>query len=262
MSKGPKIIVAIPCYNCEKQIPRVIKGFSRSLLSKIEEVIIINNRSEDGTLDAAREAIKQNGSKKFSIFTNKKNYSLGGSHKVAFLYAENKKADYIAILHGDDQARTSELIDLIKETELNPKAEAILGSRFLKKSKLEGYSIERILGNKALNVIYSVITLRKTSDLGSGINLFKIEPLRDHRYLGFGDNITFNIDLLLDYFRKKSKLVFFPISWSETDQVSNAKNFEVATTALRKLFRWRFGREKLLKRNPKDYVSAKERLIT
>lgn len=42
-----KIIVCIPCYNCKNQILRVISDFNKSLLEKIEKVILIDNRSTD-----------------------------------------------------------------------------------------------------------------------------------------------------------------------------------------------------------------------
>jgi len=254
-----KIIVAIPCFNCEKQIPRVIKGFNKKLLSEVDEVMIINNRSEDNTVEAAKNAIKQIGSHKhkFSICTNTENYNLGGTHKVAFLYAEQKKADYLIILHGDDQASTQDISKLIRVAKNNPHASAVLGSRFSKGSELQGYSIERIIGNKCLNLIYSIVTLRSTKDLGSGLNMFKVDSLKDHRYLGFGDNLAFNFDLLLDFYRKKSILIYTPIIWRETDQVSNARNLNVAKMAVTKLVRWRFHKEKFLKKTTNDYTTTK-----
>ncbi len=252
-----KIIVAIPCFNCEKQIPRVIKGFNKKLLSELDEVMVINNRSEDNTVEAAKKAIQQIGSRKFSIYTNTENYNLGGTHKVAFLHAEQKNADYIIILHGDDQASTQDISKLIRAAKNSPNASAVLGSRFSKGSELQGYSIERIIGNKCLNLIYSIVTLRNTRDLGSGLNIFKIDSLKDHRYLGFGDNLAFNFDLLLDFYRKKSILVSTPIIWRETDQVSNAKNLKIAKMALTKLARWRFHKERFLKKTTNDYTTTK-----
>lgn len=254
---NPRIIVAIPAYNCEIQISRVINGFNKKLLEEVDEVIIINNRSEDDTVKEAQKAIIESESSKFSILTNTKNYNLGGTHKVAFLYAEKKKANYVAILHGDDQARTGDLSDLINVVKNNPQAAAILGSRFSKESKLHGYSIERIIGNKILNLLYSIVTLHHTKDLGSGLNMFKIASLQDHKYLGFGDNLAFNFDLLLDYYRKKSTIVYVPITWRETDQVSNAHNFTIAKLAISKLFRWRLKREKFQNKKTTDYTTMK-----
>lgn len=252
-----KILVAIPAYNCEKQIVRVLKGFDSDLLSKISKVVVIDNISSDNTASVALEYINKINPSKFEVWRNNKNYNLGGSHKVAFLYAEKNKMDYVAILHGDDQADTKELDLLINEASQHPEAGAILGSRFMKGSSLKGYSVERIIGNRIINLIYSIVALRPSLDLGSGLNLFRVEDLKDHRYLGFEDSITFNIDLLLDYFKKKTNIRFIPISWKEEDQVSNAKNFAVGRKAMIKLLRWRFNKERFAQRKASYYTSSR-----
>ena len=42
-----KILLFIPMYNCEKQIPRVLDQLTEKVISNLSEVIIINNRSTD-----------------------------------------------------------------------------------------------------------------------------------------------------------------------------------------------------------------------
>jgi glycosyltransferase involved in cell wall biosynthesis len=147
-----KILVAIPCYNCEIQIKRVIAGFDENLLDKIEKVIIIDNQSKDDTINSAINAIKTKtiGHDKFNVFRNDNNYGLGGSHKVAFNFGFENGMDYVIILHGDDQAKTQEINNFISEIERNDELAAILGSRFMKNSKLYGYSFFRTYGNIAL----------------------------------------------------------------------------------------------------------------
>lgn len=255
MSK-PKILVAIPAYNCEKQIGRVLAGFDKKLLDRVAKIIVIDNQSTDGTVAAAKQAARQLKSPKVEIWRNRNNYNLGGTHKVAFLSGEKLGMGYVAILHGDDQAKTSELNRLIDEAEAKPELGAILGCRFMRGSKVSGYSWQRIWGNRAINLVYSLVALRPSRDLGSGLNLFRLADLADHNYLSFGDTITFNIDLLLDYFKKRTPLKFVPISWSEDDQVSNARNFQVGKTAIHKLILWRFNKEQRLNKKPTDYQSS------
>ncbi len=252
----PKILVAIPAYNCEKQIGRVLTGFDDALLARVDKVLVIDNISSDSTVAAAQRAARQIGSDKIEVWQNKGNYNLGGTHKVAFLTGEKMGMDYVAILHGDDQAKTKELSRLIDVAEKHPSIGAILGCRFMKESKLTGYSWQRVWGNRAINLAYSIIVARPSKDLGSGLNLFRLSDLADHRYLGFGDTITFNIDLLLDYFQKKTSLKFVPISWREVDQISNARNFKVGSTAIKKLFNWRFNYVKFAHHTADEYRSG------
>lgn len=240
MSK-PKVIVIIPSYNCAPQIPRVIAGFDKNLLARLQEVLIVNNRSTDNTVEAALTAVKKLKSQKIRVVTNRENVSLGGSHKVGVFYGKNIGADYIAILHGDDQAETKELSKFLDIIDSQPEVDAVLGSRFMKGSNLYGYSWQRIFGNKVLNILYSLVLLRKVKDLGSGLNIFKLSSLDSDKVINFGDDLGFNFDMLLYLLMKKRKIVFTPITWKEADQVSNARNFKVAKLAVMRLCKWRIG---------------------
>src|SRR4051794_37417334 len=88
-----RILVFIPMYNCEKQIVRVLGQFDPKAQAMFSELIIIDNGSKDGSLNAAKQAASQLTQLKCRIFKNDDNYSLGGSHKVAFNYAIQNNFD-------------------------------------------------------------------------------------------------------------------------------------------------------------------------
>ncbi len=174
-SSCQKILVAIPAYQCAPQIARVIEEISQDhqLLNLVDQIVIIDNQSTDDTIAVACQTITTlNLSAKFKIISNLNNYGLGGSHKVAFNLANKENYDYVAILHGDNQAETVELKSLIFRGVRSPDLSAILGARFCRKSHLIGYSKLRIFGNLFLNILYSLVTFRITKDLGSGLNLW------------------------------------------------------------------------------------------
>ena len=54
----PRILLFIPAYNCEKQIVRVLDSLDGRIMSYVDEVIVVNNRSTDGTEDAVREFMR------------------------------------------------------------------------------------------------------------------------------------------------------------------------------------------------------------
>jgi hypothetical protein len=123
-----------------------------------------------------------------------------------------------------------------------------------------GYSKIRILGNMLLNIIFSIFSMRVTYDLGSGMNLFKMSGFKDRRYLQHDNGLTFNVDLLLDLYHRKKKVKFTPITWSEEDQVSNAKIFKVGSTMLKTVLIWVLNKDIVMSRNekiPENYKSKK-----
>lgn len=236
-----KILVVIPAYNCSKQITRVITSFNQELINRVFQIVIINDMSRDDTEKKALEAIKRRNSSKFHLYTNNQNVGLGGTHKVGILLAIKNKCSHLAIIHGDDQAETKELNNLIDVTESDSGIRAVLGSRFTKGSKLVGYSLIRILGNKFLNLIFTIVTRQATLDLGSGMNLFAVDWLTEKNVFKLDDNLTFNVDLLLYLYKKNIRYRFVPITWKESDQISNAKIFNIGYKIIKKLLWWKLG---------------------
>lgn len=242
--KNPTILLAIPAYNCENQITRVLDEIDDELLNKLKEIAVIDNGSTDNTIGRALDykKIGRLGSK-LHVYKNDNNYNLGGTHKVAFLYAEKTDCSHVIILHGDNQAKSNEAKLLIKFTKENPEHSTVLGSRFNKDSTLIGYDKKRILGNHVLNIIYSLATFKKCEDLGSGLNMFAISDLDKKTYLQFADKLTFNYELILDLIKRKVDFAYVPITWTESDQISNAKNLNIFKTAISNLLKWRLGIE-------------------
>jgi dolichol-phosphate mannosyltransferase len=240
MTDTAKILIAIPCYNCEKQITRVLKEINKRLLNRVAEIAVIDNGSSDDTVKAAL-AYKKTGKlgDKLHVYKNTANYNLGGTHKVAFNKAAREGFTHVVILHGDNQAKSDEANDLIDFMEAHPKHQTVLGSRFGRKSRLIGYDKKRIYGNKVLNAFYSLLALRPLQDLGSGLNLFAVKDLDKRTYLKFADKLTFNFELILDLVKRRVTFAFFPITWREEDQVSNARNWNIFRTAIVNVVRWR-----------------------
>tara|TARA_B110000483_G_C18089458_1_gene501365 strand:+ start:411 stop:1193 length:783 start_codon:yes stop_codon:yes gene_type:complete len=223
-----KHLLFIPAYNCEKQIVRVIEKLSKSnLLNIFEKVLIIDNCSNDNTVKAAKNKIEDLSLSHVKLVQNNKNYNLGGTHKTAFNYAIDNGYDYVSILHGDDQGDINDLNQVFING-IYENYDCLLGSRFKKNSKLINYPRFRIYANYAINLVASIVTFRWLNDLGSGINMFKVEYLKNQFYLNFPDDLTFNYSLIFYITSSKANFLYFPITWSEDDQVSNVKLFSHA----------------------------------
>ena len=253
MADKPRVLIAIPAYNCEKQITRVLDEIDEQLATRVEEIAIIDNGSPDSTVQAALDYKKTGRLPNLHVYRNVANYNLGGTHKVAFLKAEQMSLTHVVILHGDNQAKSDEANRLLDYAEAHPETQTVLGSRFNKDSVLKGYDFKRIAGNRVLNIIYSVVTLRKCEDLGSGLNVFALRDMDKTTYLEFADKLTFNFELLLDLIKRKVQFAYVPITWREDDQVSNARNFNIFKVALVNLLSWRLGKTTTPTHTPNDY---------
>lgn len=235
-----KVIVAIPTYNCAAQLPRVLDALTGRFPAAVSAVWVVDNGSSDGTREIALAYAETHEALNLHVFRNRSNVNLGGTHKNVFRAAAADGATHVVILHGDDQARGDEVAGLIDES-VKHGGTSILGSRFARGATLLGYDWKRIAGNRVLNVIYSVLTLRHLTDLGSGLNLFALAQLEEGTYMSFGNKLSFNYELTLDLVRRRIQFRYLPITWSESDQVTNARNVNIFLEALKIVGRWRIG---------------------
>jgi glycosyltransferase involved in cell wall biosynthesis len=241
-----KILLFIPGYNCEKQITRVLAQLDEEVLSYIGEVIFVNNRSTDGTEAAAQQYAGAHGGLPLKILRNDQNYGLGGSHKVAFGYAVKNGFDYVVVLHGDDQGNIHDLLPILKSGAYK-EVDCCLGSRFMRGSRLGGYSRFRTFGNRVYNALFSIAAGRRIRDLGSGLNMYSVRMLKDEFYFRFPDNLTFNYCMILAAAYYRHTALFFPISWREEDQVSNVKLVSQASYVLKMVCTYFFRRGRYIK---------------
>lgn len=227
-----KTLLFIPMYNCESQIIRVLSQLNNKIQDYLSEVIIVNNRSTDqGEENVTNYLSSHSFSIPVRLLRNNKNYGLGGSHKVAFNYAIQNNFDYVIVLHGDDQGNIEDLLPILKQG-VYKKYDCCLGARFMKGSSLQNYSRFRTFGNQVYDFLFSVVCRIHVKDLGSGLNMYSVKMLRDKFYMKFPDDLTFNYCMVMALQYYKQRPLFFPISWRESDQVSNVKLFSQAKKVL------------------------------
>ena len=239
-----KILIFIPVYNCEKQITRVLAQINEDVLKFVSKIIVVNNRSTDNTVNNALEYIKNNNLPAV-VLTNKENYGLGGSHKVAFNYAIENGFDYIITLHGDDQGDISYLLPFLQSGEYE-KYDRLVGARFMRGSKLRGYSKFRTFGNYVYDFLFTLATGTKVYDLGSGLNIFNVGVLKSKYFMKFNDGLIFDYFLIMSSAYLKHKVKFFPILWREDDQVSNVKLMNQAMVTLKLLLNFVLNKKKFI----------------
>lgn len=253
VNENEKILLFIPMYNCEKQIVRVLAQLTEEIQPFLAELIIVNNQSTDQSEQAVKAYLKTNKIKiPVKLLRNKENYGLGGSHKVAFRYAVKNKFDYLIVLHGDDQGYIEDVLPYLRNKEYR-KYDCFLGARFQKGAKLEGYSLFRTIGNRVYNIFFSIVAGQKIYDLGSGLNIYSANMIRKPFYLKYKDNLMFNYCMILGSCYYRHRIKFFPIRWSEQDQISNVKMVNQAVVVLKLLGSYMIDKKRFAKGEHRDH---------
>ena len=82
--------------------------------------------------------------------------------------------------------------------------------------------------------------------------MYSVDMLRDDFYHRYKDNLAFNYCMILGSYYKKLSIMYFPIRWSEDDQVSNVKMFSQAIEVLRILGLYAFCKKKFVQKDFRD----------
>ena len=222
-----KVLVIIPCYNVEKTIINALGNISNNISKNITEILAINNQSTDKTLQILKKIKLSNEKYKenLKILNNDNNYGLGGSLKIGFMYALEKKFDYLIIIHSDEQGNTNKILNnFFKNIFKYKDIDFFMASRFIKGSQIMGYSKVRILGNYFFNFMTFILTKVKLSDSGCGIVAIKTRLLKKVNFISLSDNFYFNPQLNIYLGRATGiRRMDIPLEWKDAEIPSNLK---------------------------------------
>ena len=151
-----KVHVIIPAFNEENSVGKVIGDLPMNL---IEEVIVVNNNSNDNTSEMAISA--------GATVLNESTPGYGRACLKGISYLKNKAADndIVVFLDADYSDYPEELSEVINPIQ-NNKAELVIGSRMLGVREKGSMTFPQIFGNKLASKMIGIIYGAKFTDLG------------------------------------------------------------------------------------------------
>ena len=165
--RAPRVSVAIPVFNEEATVARVLRRVLDG--NRAFEVIVVDDGSRDGTLRAV-EAIRD---PRLRVLRHEKNRGKGAALRTAIAAATG---DVLVVQDADleyDPEDTPALIAPI----LEGKAHAVYGSRFLGGAHRVLF-FWHYLGNRLLTLLSNVITNLNLTYMETGAKAFRTETLR------------------------------------------------------------------------------------
>jgi len=164
--------VIIPVYNCEK----VIAGVLESVLQYTENLIVVNDGSTDGTLNAICHCGLDPQSpalgERITLVSYTKNHGKGYALQQGFRKAIEMGFTHAVTLDADGQHLASDIPAMVQKSAENPKA-LIIGVR-----KFDNPNIPQgsVFANKFSNFWFRVQTGKRLSDTQTG---FRVYPLKE-----------------------------------------------------------------------------------
>ena len=152
-----KVIAIIPAYHEAS----VIAGVVRKTVSFVDEVVVVDDGSEDRTGETARVA----GSR---VYTHVLNRGLGAALSTGIAAALKRGADVIITLDADGQHDPVEIPNFVRAIN-EKKVDAVIGSRFLGKTEMP--ALRRVY-NRIGNLLTYLLFGIRTTDSQSGFRAF------------------------------------------------------------------------------------------
>lgn len=257
-----KVAVVFPCYNVEKTVAKVLGSFSSQTLDQINEIIAIDNQSQDRTLEVLRQvaASKSPVGQKLTVISNNRNYGYGGSQKIGYGLCLDSHKTHVMVIHSDDQTDANQIAtDLLNELEARSNTDLVIGSRFSSDSNIKGYSKLRIFGNYFFNLLTFLMTGHRMSDSGAAIMLVKTDVLRRVNFQRLTNSWQFHPQLnILFYSLPGIQVREIPMNWKDASTGSNLNLLKYGVTLLKILVSYKIQRS-ILKRNPEEcFIEANE----
>jgi len=194
--------IVIPCYNEKDNIETIVNKVLESPV-KNKEIIVVNDKSTDGTELVLKDKIEPLVSKVVHHDVNK---GKGGALRTGFQHATG---DLVIIQDADLEYNPMEYEKVI-EPILAGQTDVCYGSRFMMGIR-KGY-LANVLANRFLTFLSNIFTKQKLTDMETCYKCFKREviqsvDIQENRF-GFEPEITAKVS------KKGIKIIEVPISYN------------------------------------------------
>ena len=197
--------IIVPVRNESENLDEVFNYFTQNLKKVDYEVLIINDFSEDDTFEKAKKLNEKNN--KFKVFENKKK-GLGGAINLGIVEA---KGEFVAIMMAD---RSDDINDLIRYHNIisTEGYDAILGSRFMKNSKVLDYPLQKLILNRIFNSFVRLIFWNKYNDYTNAFKIYRKNALLEIMPL-ISESFNIFLEIPLKIISRNYKYKVISINW-------------------------------------------------
>lgn len=192
MYRNIKVSVVVPCFNEEKLLQKTIDSLPKS----IDYIILVNDASTDGTLEAMRVIAKKY--KNVHIIDSPSNGGVGSSLKKGFQYSiKSTDAQAVGILSGDAQCDPRYIEPMLDEF-IDRNCDYIKGNRFFFKGALKSMPRHRRMGNVFISLLTKFSTgYYSISDTTMGFGFMRKGILEQIDFDIVGDRYDYETSMLV-----------------------------------------------------------------
>ncbi len=197
---GRRIVVISPAFNEAGNVGAVIHAMPSEVDGHVVVPVVIDDASDDGTADIAREA----GALVASLPIRRGG---GLALRVGYDVALKLGADVVVTIDADGQHQPEELPILVKPI-LDGEADHVNGSRML--GDFERESLLRHLGVHFFSRVVTILTGQRVTDISSGYRATRADTLRK---LILEQDQFWTSEVTIEALRKHARVVEVPVTF-------------------------------------------------
>lgn len=230
----PTLSIVIPAYNESVRLPPTIRKlaeFAAGMAGGIE-VLIVVERSTDGTLEIARETARQQGdfSDCFTIVGHDEQRGKGHAVRTGMLRA---RGEHVFYMDADLSVPLGETLAFLEYFRAHPEADVLAGNRQHARSKITRAQswLRRSMG-QTFNAILSSLAVADLRDTQCGFKAFRraaCQAIFSRQQL---DGFAFDVEVLLLAQRLGFRTVDLPVEWINSPE----SKVHIARDSLRMLW--------------------------
>jgi len=203
-----KLSVIIPCYNEKKTIKKII---DKIFLQKINlEIVLVDDGSDDGTVNVIKNYRKDSRIKKVFHLKNK---GKGAAIKSASKFISG---DIVLIQDADLEYNPKDYKKILDKFKEDKNVKAVYGSRALNKNNYQGkmtlMRLIRIIGNKMLTLFSNSINSQNLTDAHTCYKSFRVNAFQ--KIILEEDDFSFCAEVNAKLSRMNINIEEVPISYS------------------------------------------------
>jgi glycosyltransferase involved in cell wall biosynthesis len=183
-----RTIVVMPALNAAKTLELTVSSIPRDV---VDEVLLVDDRSTDETLEIARGLDVQ-------VIWHPHNVGYGGNQKTCYLEALQREAEIVVMLHPDGQYQPALIPNLIEPIR-SGRADLVLGSRMLVPgaAREAGMPLYKRIANRFLTTIENRVLRTRLTDLHTGYRAYSRELLLTVPFLRNSLDFSFDSEVLM-----------------------------------------------------------------
>lgn len=225
-----KLSIIIPTYNEQRTIKELVRSVQVVEFPVEHEIIIVDDASVDRTFEKGTFLKLRDKKNNIRLFKNRVNRGKGYSIRQGIKRA---KGDIIVIQDADQEYDPRDIPALLQPI-LEGRAQAVYGSRFLKKKRPDGMAFPNWIANKALTRLTNLLYGLNLTDMETCYKVLKADLLKSLPLKA--DRFAFEPEVTALLAKRKIPIVEFPIHYNgrtaKKGKKIKAKDFFFAVLAL------------------------------